>query len=72
MGCGCGKGGSRNTSRSTPITPNVNRSVSPGQANSNNISQQSLSPRPENKNISGDRREVERMRREAIRRALGR
>lgn len=72
MGCGCSKGGNRNTRRSSGVTPS---SVNRGAVVQNNesISQQSVSPKNENKNItSADRRNIEKIRREAIRRALGR
>ena len=71
MGCGCSKGGNRNTRRSAGVPPS---SVNRGAVAQNNesISQQSISPKNENKNItSADRRNIEKIRREAIRRALG-
>lgn len=72
MGCGCSKNGNRNTNRAVVSPVNVNRNVSPVQ-NTSSISQQSLSPKQENKVVnSGDRRTVEKLRREAIRKALGR
>jgi len=76
MGCGCSKGGNRNTGRSVGgVYPSntTNRSVSPQNANnqqnvnSKNLTQQNI------RNInSTDRRNIEKIRREAIRRALGR
>jgi hypothetical protein len=71
MGCGCSKGGNRNTRRSNgAVPPSSNRNVTVRQ---NQVSQQSLSPKNENKNItSADRRNIEKIRKEAIRRALGR
>jgi hypothetical protein len=76
MGCGCSKNGNRNTNRSAAVTPATAqaRNITPVQnTNTSSISQQSLSPKPENKIVnSADRRNVEKLRREAIRRALGR
>ena len=73
MGCGCSKNGNRNTNRAVVSPANINRNVTPVQNNTSSISQQSLSPKQENKVVnSGDRRTVEKLRREAIRKALGR
>jgi len=76
MGCGCSKNGNRNTNRSSAVTPASvqNRNVTPVQnVNTSSISQQSLAPKTENKVVnSNDRRNIEKLRREAIRRALGR
>lgn len=69
MGCGCSKNGNRNTSRGVSPSTQQNRAIVP----QNNISQQSLTPLSNNKNTnSSDRRNIEKIRREAIRRALGR
>lgn len=76
MGCGCSKGGKRNT--------NINRPGTVGfgaQSQRNNVVVQpqqsvppSVSPKVQNNQPSNnvDRRNVEKLRREAIRRALGR
>jgi hypothetical protein len=69
MGCGCSKGGNRNTRRSSgPVGGERNSTTVPN----NQISQQSIAPKNENKNTnSQDRRNIEKIRKEAIRRALG-
>ena len=72
MGCGCGRNGSRNTNRNNTVTPNIttNRSVSPNQSAPTGVSQQGLGPVTQPR--VADRRDIEKIRREAIRRALGR
>jgi hypothetical protein len=72
MGCGCSKGGNRNTRRSNGVAPSSGNRGAVVQ-NNQTISQQSISPKNENKNVTSvDRRNIEKIRREAIRRALGR
>ena len=67
MGCGCGKNANRNT-RSSAIVPNVT------QANGNVVNTQNLNPRTNAQSPAGlslDKREVEKIRQEAIKKALG-
>ena len=68
MGCGCGKNANRNT-RSSAIVPNVT------QANGSIVNTQNLNPRAASAQspagLSLDKREVEKIRQEAIKKALG-
>jgi hypothetical protein len=68
MGCGCGKNASRNTR--SAIVPNVTQA----RANGSIVSTQSLNPRSAPQSPAGlslDKREVEKIRQEAIKKALG-
>jgi hypothetical protein len=68
MGCGCGKNASRNTR--SAIVPNVTQA----RVNGNIVSTQSLNPRSAPQSPAGlslDQREVEKIRQEAIKKALG-
>lgn len=70
MGCGCGRNANRNTGSKPAVVP----AVSQTKINGNIVSTQSLNPRPANNSPAGlslDKRQVEKIRQEAIRKALG-
>jgi hypothetical protein len=70
MGCGCGKNASRNTRSASAIVPNVTQA----RLNGNVVSTQNLNPRSAPQSPAGlslDQREVEKIRQEAIKKALG-
>jgi len=76
MGCGCSKGGRRNTGRAINSNPQpVQRdNVAPQiQPQISTQSAPSVEPKPTGRATNSiDRRNVEKLRREAIKRALGR
>ena len=68
MGCGCGKNASRNTR--SAIVPNITQT----RANGSIVNTRSLNPNSAPQSPAGlslDKREVERIREEAIKKALG-